>query len=193
MKKAFELENLEQVRAIADPLRVQIIWAIFDEAKTGKMIATELGLSAPKVHYHLRELEKNGLIMIEREEEKNGIMQKFYRPIAKNYSVSSSLLTPELETQLESVQLESFLLPAKELMKHLEKADAALFKGGDIYPKAVDFKKIVLTIEQRNELMNKINELEEWLANIEANEQEDGVEYVIQYEIFPYQNRGKKD
>lgn len=62
-----------------------------------------------------------------------------------------------------------------------------------MYPKAVDFKKIVLTIEQRNELMNKINELEEWLANIEANEQEDGVEYVIQYEIFPYQNRGKKD
>jgi hypothetical protein len=41
--------------------------------------------------------------------------------------------------------------------------------------------------------MNKIAELDECLSNIEANGQEDGVEYVIQYEIFPYQNRGKKD
>ncbi|QKY70532.1 helix-turn-helix domain-containing protein [Lentibacillus sp. CBA3610] len=52
--------------------------------KTGKMLAVKLDLPASKMRYHLTALEKAGLVEIERTEVINGIVQKFYRPIAKD-------------------------------------------------------------------------------------------------------------
>jgi hypothetical protein len=51
----YALESLDQLRAIADPLRVRILEAVETRAMTAKQLADHLDEAAPKVHYHVRE------------------------------------------------------------------------------------------------------------------------------------------
>ena len=92
MKRYFIIDTPEQLKALSDPLRIRILTSIISKETTGKQLADEFQMSASKVHYHLRELENNGLAEIVRTEEKNGIVQKFYRAVALDYVVSENLL-----------------------------------------------------------------------------------------------------
>ncbi len=92
MKRYFVIDTPEQLKALSDPLRIRILTTLIVKEATGKQLADEFQISASKVHYHLRELENNGLAEIVRTEEKNGIIQKFYRAVAIDYVVSESLL-----------------------------------------------------------------------------------------------------
>ncbi|MBJ3791900.1 ArsR family transcriptional regulator, partial [Bacillus sp. OA1] len=56
----------------------------------------KFGISRAKIHYHLKELEKNSLIEIVYTEEKNGIIQKFYQSVARGFTPAADLL-PHLE------------------------------------------------------------------------------------------------
>jgi len=94
MKRFLVVETLEQLKAVSDSLRMQIISLLVKEAYTGKQLSTLLSLSASKVHYHLKELENHGFIEVVRTEEKNGIVQKFYRAVAYDFKVSDDLLPP---------------------------------------------------------------------------------------------------
>lgn len=187
MLQSYQIENLDQVKAIADPLRIQILWETFDEAKTGKMIGDILNMPASKIHYHLRELEKNGLVTVERTEEKNGIVQKFYRPIARRIYVKSSLLSPEVTGDFHSAVLESYFLPLKEVSAHLETIDVSVMKGKTI--SEADFRKIRLSEEQQKKLEEKLKELNEMIDEFEENQPESGLQYVFQYAVFPYRRK----
>jgi len=187
MLQNYQIENLEQVKAIADPLRIQILWETFDEAKTGKMIGDILKIPASKIHYHLRELEKNGLVTVERTEEKNGIVQKFYRPIARRIFVKSSLLSPEVTGDFHSAVLESYFLPIKKVSEHLETIDVSVMEGKKI--SEADFRKFTLSEDQRKKLEDKLKDLNEMLDEFELNQSEGGLEYVFQYAVFPYRKK----
>jgi len=91
MKDVFMINSLEIVKVLSVPLRVQILWELLDQAKTGKMLADQFEMPAAKIHYHLQELLKIDIITIERTEEKNGIVQKFYRLAAKNLYLDPAL------------------------------------------------------------------------------------------------------
>lgn len=92
MKRYFVIDSPEQLKALSDPLRIRILTTIIIKEATGKQLADEFEMSASKIHYHLRELENNELVEIVRTEEKNGILQKFYRAVALDYVVSERLL-----------------------------------------------------------------------------------------------------
>lgn len=92
MKRYFIVETLEQLRTISDALRLQILSMLVKEEHTGKQLSTLLSISASKIHYHLKELENQGFVEIVRTEEKNGILQKFYRAVAFDYVISEELL-----------------------------------------------------------------------------------------------------
>lgn len=187
MLQTYQIENLEQVKAIADPLRIQILWETFDEAKTGKMIGDILNMAASKIHYHLRELEKNGLVVVEKTEEKNGIVQKFYRPIARRLYVKSGLISPEVTGDFHSAVLESYFLPVKKVTEHLETIDVSVMKGSTIAE--ADFRKMRLSEEQTKQLNEKLDELQEMLDEFEETQTDSGTEYVFQLEVFPYKKR----
>lgn len=85
MKQAMALTTFEQLKAISDPLRAEMIMKLIETSHTGQQLAVLLETSRPKIHYHLKELEKNGLIEVIRTEEKHGIIQKFYRAAARGF------------------------------------------------------------------------------------------------------------
>ena len=92
MKRYFVIDTPEQLKVLSDPLRIRLLTTIIVKEATGKQLGDEFQMSASKLHYHLRELENNGLAEIARTEEKNGIVQKFYRAVAIDYVVSETLL-----------------------------------------------------------------------------------------------------
>ncbi|WP_042358065.1 transcriptional regulator [Geomicrobium sp. JCM 19055] len=92
MKEIFVMTTYEQVRAVSDSFRSRMLVNFGTQPLTGQQLAEKLDISRSKIHYHLNELEKNGIIEIVRREEKNGIMQKFYQPVAKSYIVDDKLL-----------------------------------------------------------------------------------------------------
>lgn len=92
MRRYFVIRDHETLRVVNDPLRMQLLGGLITREETGKQIADRLGLSPSRVHYHLKELEHNGLIAVQRTEEKNGIVQKFYRAVAYDFLIDEELL-----------------------------------------------------------------------------------------------------
>lgn len=96
MKSMLVLTELNQLKALSVPIRAEIMMRLIERPLTGQMLSELLNLSRPKVHYHLKELEKNNLIELVRTEEKGGILQKFYQSVARGFTPSSELL-PHVE------------------------------------------------------------------------------------------------
>jgi DNA-binding transcriptional ArsR family regulator len=96
----YYMESLEQLRGVADELRMRIMGLVAGQAMTVTDIARLLQEAPGKIHYHVRELERLGLIRLVETREKGGILEKYYRAIALNFSVPRQLLrtTPADET-----------------------------------------------------------------------------------------------
>ncbi len=101
MKPVLTLTTYSQLKAISDPLRAEMMMRLCERPYTGQLLSERFGISRAKIHYHLKELEKNGLIEIVYTEEKNGIVQKFYQSVAKGFTPAADLL-PHLEILSES-------------------------------------------------------------------------------------------
>jgi DNA-binding transcriptional ArsR family regulator len=92
LDEIFYLTTLDQVHTLADPLRVRILERLIREPMTVKMLGTDLGEPPAKVHYHVREMERIGVIRLVETREKGGVLEKYYRAVAKSFSVSKDLL-----------------------------------------------------------------------------------------------------
>ncbi|MDQ2717385.1 MAG: winged helix-turn-helix domain-containing protein [Chloroflexota bacterium] len=93
MKESYEIETIEQLRAIADVLRVRILDLLRERPMTVTQVGEALHESPAKVHYHVRELERVGLLLLVETREKGGILEKYYQPVARELNVSPRLFT----------------------------------------------------------------------------------------------------
>lgn len=83
MRDELILETPEQVRALAHPLRQRIINMLTDAPYTNKQLATRFGVSPPRLHFHIHELLAAGIIEIVAEQPKGGVIEKYYRTVAR--------------------------------------------------------------------------------------------------------------
>lgn len=118
----FVIDDLDTLKVIADPLRLQIIEIIFDHPHTVKQIAHKLDIPASKLYYHTNLLEKHGLIRIASTRVVSGIVEKSYQTTARNLRVKKGLLNPPRseEEQRDGVGLlvDAILDDAKQDVKH---------------------------------------------------------------------------
>jgi aminopeptidase len=91
MKDISVLSDLEKVKAICDPLRIKLLKLLIHQDLTAKQLACHVQQSSSKIHYHVKELEKQGLIELVHTAEKGGILEKYYRAVANNYFIDQSL------------------------------------------------------------------------------------------------------
>ncbi|MEI5907643.1 winged helix-turn-helix domain-containing protein [Bacillus spongiae] len=106
------IKTYEQLKAISDPLRISVISQIAHKSKTGKQIGESLNVSAPKIHYHLKELEKVGIVYIEKIELLNGIAQKFYITSGTDIVIDPELI-PHLNELKESIRASIYSILSK--------------------------------------------------------------------------------
>ncbi|MED4940771.1 helix-turn-helix domain-containing protein [Heyndrickxia coagulans] len=180
MDDIFYVENLDQLKALSDPFKVKILWEIDEVSKTGKMLADQLHLSPSKVRYHLTELEKVGLVKIDRTEEKNGIVQKFYRSVAKNISLEK--ITPYINKSNPSLGAglkESMMISLNKTAQLLASQD--IDDISDMQQVTGDYRLNKEEIERLNGMLKEIYLL---LRNASQDPQKEGEKYHIHLTVF---------
>ncbi len=87
------IQDLETLQVAADPLHLQLLATIRDEAKSIKQIAEELQLDQVKLYYHFNMLESHGLVKIVMERKVRHLVERFYRIRAYHMKVEEHLLS----------------------------------------------------------------------------------------------------
>lgn len=134
-KSIFIIETYEQLKAISDPLRTKMLIYLIEQPHTGHMLANELNLSRAKILYHLRELEKHGIIMLVKKEERGGNILKYYQAVARGF------------------------IPADHLLNYVESKEATRQSFLEVITRA---KTRVLTAPEESFELNSSN-VDEWL------------------------------
>lgn len=115
--------TLKQQKIISHPIRSQIIMLLFDQAMTSKQVATKLDKTAGNTHYHIQKLYEHGIIELEREEKKKGIIEKYYRAKAINFSTEDNR---QQDTDIHSRYAATLTLSSDELQQFEEKLRALI-------------------------------------------------------------------
>ncbi len=117
--------TLKQQEIISHPIRSQIIMLLFDQAMTAKQVATKLNKTAGNIHYHIRKLYDHGIIELEREEKKKGIIEKYYRSKAISFSTVDNR---KQDTNIHSQYAATLTLSRDELQQFEEKLRALIIE-----------------------------------------------------------------
>ncbi|WP_432663895.1 helix-turn-helix domain-containing protein [Wukongibacter baidiensis] len=165
MKKIKTLTSLEEIKVFSDPYRLQILrcFDLLGEPATVKQIADEMGEVPAKVHYHVKKMEKIGILELMYTKDINGIIAKYYSPTAESFTVKNS--------NLESPMFKSFLDKTQGLISNvfddgkrifLEQLDSDnVYKSKESEDGFLTSSYVYLTQNQYRDLQKYIRELSE--------------------------------
>lgn len=88
------LTDLDQIRILADPLRLRMLEA-FGEERTTKQVADLLEEKPTRLYHHVDALEGAGLIRLRRTARKRGTTEKYYQAVAENFRAELGLFAPD--------------------------------------------------------------------------------------------------
>jgi DNA-binding transcriptional ArsR family regulator len=81
------IEDPAAAEASLDPIRARLLAALADPGSAATL-ATRVGLPRQKVNYHLRALEKHGLVELVEERRKGSMTERILRATASSYVIS---------------------------------------------------------------------------------------------------------
>jgi len=98
------ISDLETLKVISDPLRLQIFQTVSDYNQNGtlcsvKQIADALDIPQAKLYYHIKLLENHELLLIAETRIVSGIVEKLYHVRAYKLMVAENLFTSEAGKQ----------------------------------------------------------------------------------------------
>ena len=103
--KRFHIKDLETLRAVSDPMRIQIVELLSTQNLTVKQVAEKLGLAPSKLYYHFGALEKLGMIEVAETRMVSNMVEKLYQSNADQLDVDPSLLRFSKEGDNESFNI----------------------------------------------------------------------------------------
>ncbi|AYV72432.1 helix-turn-helix domain-containing protein [Bacillus sp. PK3-056] len=169
------IKSYDQLKAISDPLRIRIFSEITNQSKTGKQIGDILNIPAPKVHYHLKELEKVKIIYIEKTELLNGIAQKFYKTYGTDIVIDQKLF-PHLNEMNESIRTSIYSILSNARNEAIVAPEESFSISSGEYmdwPLISIQTKVNINRQQFMKWKKKYHNLLNELANMENTDQED--------------------
>lgn len=75
------IRRLDQVKALAEPLRLQILETLGGEERTVMQVAGTLRRKPTALYHHMRVLEAAGLVRQTRTRQKRGTVERYYRAV----------------------------------------------------------------------------------------------------------------
>lgn len=139
MKDAIVLKDLEQIKAVSQQYRLNIIDAFNNQPKTAKQIAECLKEPHGRVNYHIKMLEKVGIVELIEEVSKLGVVEKYYCPVAYKILIDSSAVTLDdvMNDTISKVSIAFFEAVSKDFYESIEKLQDGPTKkisySGDYY------------------------------------------------------------
>src|SRR5919202_976689 len=91
---AFVVRTPEELRAIADPMRLELLALLRERPRTVKELASALDVPQTRLYYHVNQLEQHGFITVAETRLVSGIVEKRYGASAPRLSIDRSLLAP---------------------------------------------------------------------------------------------------
>jgi DNA-binding transcriptional ArsR family regulator len=163
----FIVNDLDTLKVLADPLRLQIIELMTPAARTVKQIAAELNLPPTKLYYHIKQLEERNLIRVTDTRIVSGILEKQYQAAALSYRVNKTLfsLTALAGTEGLNVMLTGLFEDTKEDIQQSVEAGVIKLSADEEGEKPslssllVSRKTLNLTPEQADEFYQRLREL----------------------------------
>lgn len=158
-RDAYTLHDLEQVKVLADPLRIRVLEA-FCQERTTKQVADLLGEKPTKLYHHVEALERVGLIALSRTSQNRGTMEKYYLAVARTFRADSRVFQlkekegSEKNTAFGQMMSTIFDTTAAELAALTDRGDEAL--RGIEETGIVSFLEIRASKAQLNEIRAKL-------------------------------------
>lgn len=157
MLETYRVTDLQQVRLLADPLKLRIIQCFAEGPKTTREVADQLGENLTRLYRHVDALLDAGLIEITAERQKRGAVERTFRAIAQRYEVDRSLFAVDAGNQAVR---DIFRAGEDELMAALDEAD-------DEFEPLCMRLRIKASPEQLRQLRDG---LEDWLASAQESD-----------------------
>jgi predicted ArsR family transcriptional regulator len=193
MKETMMLKDLEQVKIFAHPLRARLVEAFVDKPRTAKQVAEIIGQKPTKLYHHVDALERVGLIELVKTQKKRGTIEKYYRTVAKRFSVDSGMFTmrgnhKELLGEFRAMfatMLENTLQEINESISEKLICPETKKKGATLAR-----KHIRTTPDKIRELEKKIEKLLDDVATTE--EKKGDLEYRLMLVFYPIAKKKKR-
>jgi DNA-binding transcriptional ArsR family regulator len=172
MKDVYYFENLEQIRALREPTRWKMLNLLIEHPMTGSQLARVLGITRPLAHYHLKVLEKVGLVEFLEDHVLDGVVEKYYQALARQYR-SDRLVdryrTVNYKKNGETLQTGEVVGELMKSMIEVAKSDISNPESYDLLAKiGFNFQdELHLTAEQANELIRTLRALGEKYIEID--------------------------
>ena len=131
----FAVRDSATLQALAHPIRVQVLEALRDPASAAA-VARRIGLPRQKVNYHLKELERAGLVQPVGERRVGNFVESVYRAVARTFLVSPEVAWADQrrgETLRSQHSLETLVLLGERLQHDAAALlDRAAFDGEQV-------------------------------------------------------------
>ena len=182
MKETLVLQTIDQIKAISHPYRMDILKSFsgMEEPMSVKMLADEMGETPSKIHYHLKELVKNDILELVKTREINGILEKFYYPVAENITIEKNLLSSKEHTDGAYNIFFDLLDSAKKNLNQIKKKEGSDDKVANSVRGYST--RIYLTEEQIEEFNNDLLKL---IRKYESTKDDNKKPYEILHLFYP--------
>jgi DNA-binding transcriptional ArsR family regulator len=141
----FLVSDLETLRVLTEPLRLQILETLDQKPQTVNQVAEKLGHSGSRLYYHFNLLEKHGLIEVVERRMVNNMIEKLYWTTAEDVEIDKSLLEfshDGLQEGLVNLVSSSLEATRKEMLRSFEARSFQLDHGAQPMPRDVVIQSI---------------------------------------------------
>jgi DNA-binding transcriptional ArsR family regulator len=135
------VEDVEALQVLGHPLRIRIL-ELLREPGSAATVAREVGETRQKVNYHLKELERVGLVEAVGERRSGNFMETLYESVGRSFLVSPRVAWSDprrVDALRQQHSLERLVMVGAELERDaISLLDRAAFDGEEIASAAVE-------------------------------------------------------
>jgi len=160
----FMVSDLETLKVLTDPLRLQILEVLDPHPQTVNQVAEKLGHSGSRLYYHFNMLEKHGLIAVVETRMVANMVEKLYWLTAEDIEIDKSLLEfsrDGLQEGLISLISSSLEATRTEMLRSFQARSYQLDHGAQPVPRDVIIQttRKRLSDETYKEFLKKIRKV----------------------------------
>ena len=192
MKESIILKTLDQIKVLSHPLRMKILEALSRKPMTTMQVADKLGEKPTGLYHHVNLLEKAGFIKLIDTRKKRGTVEKYYKTVARRFSIDRKLLELSSSAREAIGGLQEMVLgflndTASEIQKSI--ADNLIDKD-DEKSKAYIWRTHIRGSREKIDKLKK--EFEKLIEKCDEVDSEDGeFEYGFTLLFYPISEEGK--
>ncbi|MFC7373131.1 winged helix-turn-helix domain-containing protein [Fictibacillus iocasae] len=194
IKETFLVTEPEQAAAMLHPVRSALI-SLLKEPASATELAKEMNESPQKLNYHLKALEKVGLVYRAGTRNVRNLVEVLYQVAGKSFVLSDSLGMPQ-ET-IQKLKDQSALAHVLAFTEKIKSDTAALMEQADEEEVPTAIMEAVIQLsskQQRNQFMKEYSELlKKLIQHYQARENEQSVPYQVSIAVYPRPKGGRND